>query len=423
MFTYSKIQVKSRNPWLGDRLGGLARFLLVLLLIFLLGSVGAAIYETLEMPGPTMLALLSAGMRYYLLVAMAFFAIFVIGGFYIQAVYTLDQFRLGLRYTIALVFGFFYPSLQIEEGQMKISDGKTNLLEKIGGPGFLVIQPGSLVLLEGVDGEPRVCAEGLNFVTRFEKIREVINLDDQKDFIESLNATTKDGIRIQIRDVSYGYRLRTGRTHSEKARQDPKAPHPFSYQAVLKMVYGRSVGKPGLTPWERMVRNAIESAIANYIRENRFDEFASPRFGQPETRVVIAQNLDSESTRARLKGIGAELLWADIGHFEVVDERVDIQRAETWGAKHLGIAEVKRAFGDAKHLSFIEIGRAEAEAEILMSILSVFDDIEDIQDVDDSVRSIILTRTAQILEGMSKQGLLPGGQSDELPPPSPPNRG
>ena len=419
MYTYSNIQTKSRNPWLGDRLGGLARFVVVILLILLLGSVGSYLFETIEEPVFKALAIFSVSRRYYFLLSVAVFAAFVVGGFYIQAIYAIDKFRLALRYVIALVFGFFYPRLHIKDGKMQIHDGTHNLLNLIGGPGFLIIHPGSLALLEGVDGEPRVCAEGLNFVTRYERIMDIINLDDQKGFIESVKATTKDGIKIDVRDINYGYRLRTGRTNSEKARQDQDAPHPFSFQAVLNMVYSRSVGKFGKTPWGQTVNLAVNGTITDYIRESRFDDLAAPQFGDPETRVVIAQKLNSEFTRNRLKAIGAELLWVDMGHFDVFDDRIDEQRVETWGAKHIGSAEVQRAFGDAKRSTFLERGRAEAEAEMLMSILNVFDNIEDLDDPDQNIRSIILTRTSQILEGMSKQGLLPGAQSDELPPPSP----
>lgn len=55
---------------------------------------------------------------------------------------------------------------------------------------------------------------------------------------------------------------------------------------------------------------------------------------------------------------------------------------------------------------------------MLISILSVFDEIEDWADQEQAVRTIILASTAQILDGLAERDLLmPDGRSEELPPP------
>jgi len=418
-------------------LWGFLRLLGVLGFVLLLGSVGSALFEEFNSEvvatgwlGQSrilklipfnvlrLFAFLARSYRYHLFVFLVFLGVFYVGAHYIRVVYNLDMLRLGMRYLGALLFAIRYPRMTIQDGEKQISPGETNLLDLIGGPGYLIIQPGSLVLLEGANGTTRVCGEGSNYVSRFEKIRHVINLDDRQGFIEETKATTKDGVAIRVRNVNYGYRLRTGRVFSEAARQNPDAPYPFSYRAVLAMVFGRSVGAFDITPWHNLVNIAVDAAIIDYIRANRFDDVTTPRFDGDIARVEIARRLNSGGTRNRLRGVGAELLWVDMGHFEVVDKRIEAQRVETWGAKWAGLAEVNRAFGDAKRLSFRELGRAEAQAEMLLSILSVLDDIDDLESNEDTVRAIILSRASQLLEGMSGRGLLTGGSSDELPPPS-----
>ncbi len=442
MSTYRRLQINSRNPWLGDRLSGLARLAAIFIAIMVLGSFGSAFAENIDtqaiaaglvsrfgilgrVPASILatIAFIRTSLPYYLFVTMAFFAAYLVGIRYLQDIHNLGHFTQAWRYFNALLFGIGYPRLTVDDGKDQTLAGKTNLLATVGGPGYLIIQPGSLVLLESLSGAPRVCAEGLNFVTRVERIREIIDLDDQINIIEKMDATTKDGVTIRVRDINYGYRLRTGRTVSEKARQDPDAPHPFSLQAVHNMTYTRSVGLRGITPWKQMVQLAVDGAIQNYIQDNRFDDFASPRFGDTEARVAIAKELNDAGVRNRLRGYGAELLWVDLGHFEVLDKRVEAQRVTTWGAKWSGDAQVRRAFGDATRLSYMEIGRAEAQAEMLLSILEGLNADPRLETTDENVRNIILLRTSQILDGMAQKGQLPGERDEKLPPPTPKNSG
>jgi len=430
-------QTFTTNPWLGGRLTGLLRIIILIGLILVLGSVGSALFEDFNteiiidgwkgwqgmldsIPDLALmsLAFIVRSYRYYILVVFGFLAVFHFASHYIRYVHNLDNLRQARQYLRALIFGMGYPRLTIRDGERQLDPGEFNLLDRVGGPGYLIVQPGSLVLLEGADGDMRVCGEGSNYVTRFEKISETINLDDRQGFIESTMGTTKDGVTINVRDVNYGYRLRTGRAFSEAARQNQDAPNPFSYQAVLNMVFGRSMGAFGITPWHNMVNIAVDATIIDYIRENQFDIVNAPKFNRETSRVEIMRRINSPGTRNRLRNVGAELLWIDIGHFDVVDKRYEEQMVEVWGAKWSGLAEVKRAFGDAKRTSYLEQGRAEAQAEILESIMSVFEKLGGPKGDPKTIRAIILSRTAQLIEGMSQSGLLTGGDADELPPPT-----
>jgi len=439
MFVYRKLHINSRDSWRGDRLGGRIRLLIVLVSIVIFGSLMSVIFEDIDTQSIVaswvnrlgILGRLAVSiiyvfvffwyrMRYYIFVGAAFIAAYAFCVRYVQEINNLSNFRDAFKYLNALVFAVSYPRMVIEEDENgKIKFDHDHLLSKVGGPGYLIIQPGVIVLLEGITGQPRVCAEGLNFVTRAEVIREITDLDDRQGFLEKTRiATTKDGIRICVRDINYGYRLRTGRTFSEKARMDPGAPYPFSFRAVLNLAYMRAVSADKqVAPWERAVRMAVSGAITGYIRERRFDDIASPSSGDPETRLNIARQLNSGMARNRLRGVGAELLWIDIGHFDVLDDRVDDQRLRTWGAKWSGSADVQRAYGDAKRISRLETGRAEAQAEIIDNILSTFDNIQALPKSKKDVQAFLLARTSQIIEGITQEGLLPDGSKDELPPP------
>lgn len=406
-------------------------------MILLLGSIGSLLIQDLDLPSiaaglvsrngllnlaPDFVlsfwALLTNSKRYYFIVTAGVVFSLVIAARYLRDIYNLNSLGRGIRYLSTLLFAFPYPTLEVEDGKPKLVDGKKeSMLQKLGGPGFLVVQPGSVVILEKHNGEPKVCAAGVNFVEPFMKIREYVSLDDQHGYIEGVVATTKDGIQIRVKDVHYRYRLRTGRVYSDKARQDQNNPYPFSYQAVLNMYYGRSVSHTGLTPWHNMVNFSVDGAITDYIRMNRFEDVSAPRADALDPRAEIEKRFNSSRTIESLRRIGAELIWVDMGQFEIVDDRIEAQLAEAWGAKWSGLTDVNRAYAEAKRQSNLMTGRAEAQAEMLISILGVFDEIEDWAEQDQAVRTIILTSTAQILDGLASRDMLPDPRSNELPPP------
>lgn len=58
--------------------------------------------------------------------------------------------------------------------------------------------------------------------------------------------------------------------------------------------------------------------------------------------------------------------------------------------------------GEAQRIAYQDIGRAEAQAEVLMSIIHALDDIDlAAEDKNRNIRKIILLRTAQVLEAMT----------------------
>lgn len=429
-------RLKRFTPWFGGCFGGCFRFVLIVLIILLLGSIGSMIIQDLDTRalvagwrsrnGPlkhapeflfALRAFVYQSRRFYFIVTAGFLLALFMGARYIRDVFGLSSVGQGFRFLSALLFGIPFLRLEIEDGEPKVPQGRENLMQKIGGPGFLVVQPGNVVILEGIDGKPRICAGGVNYIEPFMKIRECVSLDDQHGYIESVVATTKDGVQIRVKDVHYRYRLRTGSTHSDIVRQNQNNPFPFSYQAVLNMYYGRSVGQSGLTPWHQMVNFSVDAAITDYIRGNRFEDVSAPRVDALDPRDEIEKRFNSQRTADALRRVGAELIWVDMGQFEIVDERIEAQLAEAWGAKWAGLTDVKRAYAEAKRQSNLVTGRAEAQAEMLISILSVFDEIEDWAEQEQAVRTIILASTAQILDGLADRKLLPDTHSDELPPP------
>ena len=398
----------------GERRWGLIRLLVVLVVIILFARWDGYIW--LE-PGTTPDHLIfPVNWRYFIIPIAALLGAFLVGGNFVRKLYQLPRIGLALKYLGASIFSLRYPRLTIMDGKMQLESLEENLLDIIGGPGFLNIRSGSAVLLERLQGPSNVYSAGSRFISRWETIREIVNLADQHGRIDSVSATTKDRIEVDLLDINYRYRLRTGHRPKDYQRRTPADPYPFSTEAMRNMAYKRTVSREGLGSWEITVSRMVESTITSYVSQHQFDQLTAPLNSKKDTRAEIARDMEAKGLRDRLRDLGAELLWFDIGHIEPKRIEVTEQRVDTWGAKWEGLASIKRAGGESVHLANLEIGRAQGQADILKGIISALHDADPSGDVAQNLHNLIIMRTAQILEAMAEQAQSEGEETyPELP--------
>jgi hypothetical protein len=447
----NRLRSISTNFLLGDRRWGRWRALAILSLLLLLTIYGHAsfpdvtvshlvqtwldrsrIWKLVPRPVMRLMALIFLDYRFLWLALAGLGSALFVGASYLREIFDLPQLRYPLRYLVAGIAGWRYPGVVIDNGRLQVDRNTPNLVRDIGGPGRVVVQPGNLVVLENMRKPTRIQAEGSHFLSRFETLKrfpsdleasgmEVPTIEDQHGYVERARAVTKDGIAIQVEDIHYRYRLRLGRAYGDFATRDPQNPNPFSIEAVRDMAYNRTVrlrdattGETELTPWHAMINIAVEGAITDYIREHRFNEIVVPAF--PETpRREILDRLFTQAIRNRLRGNGAELLWCDIGHFQVTNPEVADQLVENWSAVWEGEAQVRRAFGEARRIEFLERGRAEAQAEMLTQILTAFDAMALRGETRENITNLLLARTAQIIDGLRDRNN--PSNPPQIPPP------
>jgi hypothetical protein len=106
--------------------------------------------------------------------------------------------------------------------------------------------------------------------------------------------------------------------------------------------------------------------------------------------------------RRNLQKFGAELLWVDIGHLDIVESGVDNQRIDLWAATVYGRAELIRAEGEAKRKTLKELGRADAQARMINSLSHVLADVDFNSDDQARLRNIVLVRIAQMLDTLGE---------------------
>ncbi len=342
-------------------------------------------------------------LRFLLVPVVPLVAALLTGARYVQDVYELKSSGFAMRYLLACLFGIQYPLLRIQNGKREIKDGEENSLDIIGGPGFVFITPGSAVLFESMTHPSMVVSQGRYFVSRYERISDIVDLTDQHGFIDRRTAMSKDGILVTVGDIHYRYRTVGGRRLAGITGRSPQYPYPFSIKAIRNIAYIRQIRKDGLSKWKDVVAGRIEGEILNYIRRSHLDDVIAGGVGSARVREAIRKEILGTGFRNRLKDIGTELIWFDMGHFSYEEPTVEEEWIKVWAAPWAGRADVARAQGDVQRQVQVDVARAEAQSELLKSLISSFEQSQlDSEMNREALSKLFLFKVSHVLEGMSR---------------------
>lgn len=341
--------------------------------------------------------------RYMLAPLGAIICVLIYSAYFVQDVYALPSLPPALHYVLSSLFGINYPQLIIDKGEKRVKQGEVNLIEKIGGPGFVIIEPGNAGMFRTLHGPSVAKVSETYFLAPFEAIAQEVNLDEQQGFKETISAMTRDGIQVNIRDVHFRYRIRQEEENGKPVPRTPERPYPFSEDAIRDMTFNLQVQGDGLEQWSSAVERAVSGTISDFISSHTIDYLTAPRTGDFIPRLQLKNQLFVETIKKRLADLGAELLWVDVGHVDIQDESIDELRTNVWSADWAGDAAVVRTYGNAVRQAYQGLGRAEAQADFIMSIAGTLSDANFKDKSPENIRKIILARTAQILEAVHEQ--------------------
>jgi hypothetical protein len=208
---------------------------------------------------------------------------------------------------------------------------------------------------------------------------------------------------IKVLDIRFRYRLRLRPPAEQQGYRSMSDPYPFSEKALRDLAFNRNVDKEGLVSWQATIQQNVKTTITRYINRHGIDDLTAPGPGDKDPRREIKDEFRSGPVISTFNNIGTELVWIDIGRFEIPDSKIDLERIRSWQAKWMGSASITRATGEAKRLAYQELGRAEAQADLLTNIVEGLDEIGLTGDHRQNLRNLILLRTAQILDVMSEK--------------------
>jgi hypothetical protein len=326
---------------------------------------------------------------------------------YIKDIYEEETDRIPFRHFVACFFGLFIPKIKISN---RIQDSAwKEMVEKIGGPAILNIEAGYAVLTETLTSPAHIYGQGSrHFISHQERVYEIIDLHEQEGSIPKVTAWTKDGIEVTAANVKFNYRLwdsQWERYRSDQAKV--KNPFPFSKEAIHNYVYNRFVsvdehGKQKSFSWPSVVSGRIQGIIRDYITERRLDDvIASREYEQKNNpREEIRDIAYQPRFEASLRTIGTTLRWWDPGEFRSLGD-IESQFLSNWSVDFKSNVRLNQAYGEAQKQAYEELGRAEAEAELLMSIIHALDGIKFASDKTQTLQNLILMRTAQVIKALN----------------------
>ena len=286
------------------------------------------------LPTPLILFLLTpfhwGSLRLFLIPIFTFIFALLLGARYLQDIYNLSSLKPSLRYLIACLFGFPYPTLKIgvsEEGDKIL---EASYLPEIGGPGYLDVPAGYAVAISRPKATSNIFGEGMHFLERGEKVEEFADLNDQTDRIETMSAFSYEGVAIQISDIRYGYRLKQSPPpEASRVYREAQKPAYFSMQALRNLMQSRVVTEQGLTDWRTMVKGMIRSTISDFIYRHTVTELLQPPTDY-NPYADLKRTFQSRPIRERLRQMGTELLWINLGLFDLEKPAFKQELLKNW---------------------------------------------------------------------------------------------
>ncbi len=234
----------------------------------------------------------------------------------------------------------------------------------------------------------------------FEQIAQIADLEEQEGYIDNATATTNDGIQVKLNDIRYRYRVIPPVVDGWPVTRNLEDPYPYSQAAVTAMAYGSSMNDDGPDSWSAAVQRFIRSALAEQINKNTVDDLTAPRNGREKPRDLLRSVMESPRVSGSLASIGAQLIWIDVGHIDVVAKQVGDTRVDYWASEVEGEIHKQQAIGEARRLALRELGRAEAQAEMITAIGKALQEVDITANSKDNLRTLLLVRTSQILDAM-----------------------
>jgi hypothetical protein len=215
------------------------------------------------------------------------------------AIYLADIFekevKIANRFLDEAAFATDYFTIRISGGRLLDKHHNSPIVE-IGGPGFVIVDMDSALVLERPDGKMRIIPPTAKFpngravIEDFERVRQTIDL---RDIInpQEITARSKDGIIVKVRDIQYSYSVYRG----PNPRKSLENPYPVDEKAIETLVRDvKASVAPGKTPdraseWNRPLPGGLFVSVNiefnNFISRHKLTEFFSA-VGPPEEQAL-----------------------------------------------------------------------------------------------------------------------------------------
>jgi len=185
------------------------------------------------------------GLRYMIAPAAAMILIFIAGANYVKDIYALKKFKPALDYVLNSMLGSEYPKIVIDKGSIDDPQNTDNLLQKIGGPGYALVEPGSAAIFRHLREPGPVVIGATLFMAPFETISTVVDLDEQQGDKDEIDAISRDGVEVVLKDVHMRYRFRLQVVDGQPIQRTIEEPYPLDPDAFRRMMINLTINPDG----------------------------------------------------------------------------------------------------------------------------------------------------------------------------------
>jgi regulator of protease activity HflC (stomatin/prohibitin superfamily) len=306
-------------------------------------------------------------------------------GAFVAQMYSLNSLWRGIGFAVDTTLGLSLnrQSIAVRHGEYegKPADEHEVLL-KIGGPGVLSIKDHTAVLTERGARYSRVLGPEDHTLMPFERIRAIYDLRTQSfDSVEL--SLTKDGVPVRAK---VGAMFRFMKRMPDEPPSSPQHPR---FLSILRHYLTRTpsgpVKEPPVSPealrmacyevpcppapikWYQAAFGTAKGEVGEELNRRTLDEVFAPDDPDRSPRREIAAKLDSAG-RSALAARGIELVDSTFGNLQLPRE-VTAQRTSMWQAGWEKESTITRSASEAEGLLQLHTARAEAQAELVKSVV------------------------------------------------------
>jgi len=290
------------------------------------------------------------------------------------------------------------------------------------GPGVMLLDTNTAVVLEQYGRLSRVCGPGVRFVHWAESARGAADLRPQIRRLSPVNAVTRDGIPVESRVMVM---FQIAPMASPVDGQFPQQPYGCDEQTVHWAVYYTPIQAGQSPDWGDLLPTIAADHARTVINEHKLDEIFRPENPRLDAwgdikgkyRAAFKQALKDMGINVVIDGAGCGLPRPPVAVTE--------QRVRSWRTPWMGKVLETQAQGEAEALAHMERARAAAQREMIKTILNSFDELGGTIPKD-LVRMRLMTALEHMLADPSTRELVPqttlGRLNDflQLSPPKPP---
>ena len=143
-------------------------------------------------------------------------------GTYIMQAYGIGSRELAIKFLMSAMFGFYFetwggfflsllwpvfPKARVVNGNLEHDPDRFEYVDIIGGPGRIHVRPGNVASFMTNRMQTAVVTNMTYWLRPFERLRNIISLEEQTFTKDEIETYTRDGIKIKVKNIEVRYRI------------------------------------------------------------------------------------------------------------------------------------------------------------------------------------------------------------------------